>query len=141
MDIKRITETNDKMNRILRRRFESYFANSELTSVQAVAMEYINVNSADHAVYQKELEKFLELRGSSVSSLIDRLERDGYIRRECHDEDGRYRRLVPTEKGKNIQADISARIMHYTNSLFEGIDEEELEIFEIVMLKIIKNAV
>ncbi|MDE6504824.1 MAG: MarR family transcriptional regulator [Clostridia bacterium] len=140
MNAKQLMETNDKMNRLMRRKFESHFINSKLTGLQALTLDYINANFLDHDVCQKEIERYLEIRGSSVSSLIDRLERDGYIKRDYCDNDSRYRRLIPTEQGKIIQKDISARIEHYANSLFTDIDEDELKTFEIVMLKILKNA-
>ena len=80
------------------------------------------------------------IKGSSVTSLINNLEQGGYLRRESLESDGRYKKLVLTEKTKGMQEDILKRVYDYMHSMFVGIPEDHLKIFESVILQMTKNA-
>ncbi|MGN1135332.1 MAG: MarR family winged helix-turn-helix transcriptional regulator [Oscillospiraceae bacterium] len=139
MDFKALTGKQERLNRLMNIHFSTYFDDLPLTSTQALALEYIIQRSAVGDVFPKDLEVFLSVRGSSATSLINNLERDGYIRRESVIFDGRYKRLAPTDKALALQQEISERIEQYINSLFVGISEEDLKVFESVIEKMVNN--
>lgn len=139
MDYKSLTGKQDCLNRLMKIRFAKYFDDFDLTAMQALTLEYIVDRGKHGDVFPKDLETFLSIRGSSVTSLINNLESLGYVTREPTEFDGRYKRLLPTPKALDIFGDISARIDEYTNSLFVGISEKELKTFEQVIEKMIKN--
>ena len=85
------------------------------------------------------MEKFLEIKASSVNSLINNLERNGYLRRESISEDGRYKRLVLTDKAFAIREEIMQKVTTYMKSMFVGIAEDDLAVFERVILQMSKN--
>lgn len=130
----------DKLNRKMQRHFASYFSDSQLTCIQGLVLHYIIVESEGRDVFPKDLEEFLEIKGSSVTSLINNLERNGYLCRESLESDGRYKRLVLTKKTKVIQEDILKRVYDYMRDMFAEIPEEHLRIFESVILQMTKNA-
>ena len=72
--------------------------------------------------------------------MINNLEQGGYLRRESLESDGRYKKLVLTEKTKGMQEDILKRVYDYMHSMFVGIPEDHLKIFESVILQMTKNA-
>lgn len=139
MDYKLLTGKQERLNRLMNLHFASFFEDMSLTATQALALEYIMQQAEFGEVYQKDLERFLSIRGSSVTSLINNLERDGYIRRESVSFDGRYKHLAPTEKARSIEKEISSRIDRYMESLFVGIPEKDLKIFESVLEKMENN--
>ena len=139
MDCQKLTGKQERLHRLMNLRFAACFKDLPLTSTQALTLEYIIRRTAEGDVFPKELEGFLSIRGSSVISLINNLERDGYIRREAVPFDGRYKRLVPTEKAMQIQEEISTRIEQYMESLFVGISPQELAVYETVLEKMIQN--
>lgn len=102
-------------------------------------MEFVIQKASNGEIYQKDLESFLSIRGSSVTSLINNLERDGYIRRESVKFDGRYKHLAPTKKALAIQAEISQRIDRYMDSLFAGVPEADLKVYESVLDQMTQN--
>lgn len=110
-----------------------------LTSTQALTLEFIIEKAQVGEVYQKDLEVFLSIRGSSVTSLINNLERDGYIHREPVSFDGRYKHLAPTKKALELKPIISKRIDQYMDSIFVGIPEADLRVFESVLEKMADN--
>ena len=140
MDEKKLMEQYDKMNRKMQRHFSSYFSDSQLTSIQGIVLHYIIVEKDRGDIFPKDLEEFLGIKGSSVTSLINNLEQGGYLRRESLESDGRYKKLVLTEKTKGMQEDILKRVYDYIHSMFVGIPEDHLKIFESVILQMSKNA-
>ena len=121
MDEKKLMEQYDKMNRKMQRHFSSYFSDSQLTSIQGIVLHYIIVEKDRGDIFPKDLEEFLGIKGSSVTSLINNLEQGGYLRRESLESDGRYKKLVLTEKTKGMQEDILKRVYDYIHSMFVGI--------------------
>ena len=81
-------------------------SDSELTCIQGIVLHYIIVENDRRDVFPKDLEEFLGIKGSSVTSLINNLEQGGYLRRESLESDGRYKKLVLTEKTREMQEDI-----------------------------------
>ena len=140
MDEKKLMEQYDKMNRKMQRHFSSYFSDYQLTSIQGIVLHYIIVEKDRGDIFPKDLEEFLGIKGSSVTSLINNLEQGGYLRRESLESDGRYKKLVLTEKTKGMQEDILKRVYDYIHSMFVGIPEDHLKIFESVILQMTKNA-
>lgn len=140
MDEKKLMEKFDKLNRKMLRHFAGYFSDSSLTCVQGLVLHYIIVEAERRDVFPKDLEEFLGIKASSVTSLINNLEQGGYLRRESLESDGRYKRLVLTEKTRGMQEDIVRRVDDYMSSMFSGIAEENLKIFEDVILQMSQNA-
>ena len=139
MDEKKLMEKFDKLNRKMRRCFAGYFAGTPLTSIQGLALHYIIVESQYRDVFPKDLEELLEIKGSSVNSLINNLEKNGYLRRESISNDGRYKKLVLTDKTRAVKDDIVSRVMAYMKNMFAGISEDELAVFDRVITKMAGN--
>ena len=139
MDEQKLMEKYDKLNRRIRRYFASFFTDTPITSIQALILHYMIVESEKRDIFPKDLEEFLEIKGSSVTSLISNLERNGYLRRESLASDGRYKKLVLTEQTLAIQDDITERISEYMHSIFVGISEDDLKIFEKVIMQMTEN--
>ena len=138
MDETTLGQKSAAMNRRLKRYFDSFFADSPITSIQGLVLDYLFRNR-ETDVFQKDLEEYLEIKGSSVTSILDNLEKNGYVRREAVDYDGRLKKLAITEKAYAIEEDIVERVNGYMYSLFRGIPEEEREVFYSVLCKMIDN--
>lgn len=139
MKEKKLMEKYDKLNRKIRRYFSSYFTGTSLTSIQALVLHYIITESENRDIFPKDLEEFLEIKPSSVTSLISNLERNGYLRRESLSNDGRYKKLVLTQQTLNMKTEINTRIENYMKSMFVGISEEDLKVFEKVISQVMEN--
>lgn len=74
-----------------------------------------------------------------MTSLVNNLERNGYLRRESLADDGRYKKLVLTDKTFAIQDEILCRVEDYMKSMFVGISDEDLQVFEKVLLQMTAN--
>lgn len=138
-DEKKLMEKYDKLNRRMLRYFSSFFTGMQITNIQGLILHYIIVESEARDIFPKDIEEFLEIKGSSVTSLISNLERNGYLRRESLDSDRRYKKLVLTEQTLAIKDDITSRVNEYMHSMFAGISENDLEVFEKVILQMTEN--
>ena len=138
LDEKSLVEKYAAMNRRLKRYFDSFFADSPITSIQGLVLDYLFRNRQTD-VFQKDLEEYLRIKSSSVTSILDNLEKNGYLRREADDYDGRLKKLAITEKAYAIEEDIVERVNGYMYTLFRGIPEEEREVFYSVLCKMIDN--
>lgn len=139
MDERMLMERFDKLNRKMRRYFSSYFTGSTLTSIQALVLHFIILESRKRDVFPKDLEEFLEIKPSSVNSLINNLEKNGYLRRESIAGDGRYKKLTLTDRTYAIEDSIVERIDDYMKSMFVGISDADLKVFDSVLVQMTKN--
>ncbi len=139
MNYKELTSKHERLNRLMKLHFSAYFEDSVLTVMQAVTLGYIMEKYEIGDIFPKDLELLLSIRGSSVVSLINNLEAAGYIRRETAGFDARYKRLIPTQKALDIKSEISKRIDKYNESLFVGISEADLAVYESVIERMAKN--
>ncbi len=132
----KLEKLNHKMKRQLARKFQN---GSPLSCVQAVTLHYIMTESQSRDVFTKDLEEFLDIKSSSATSLVNYLEKFGYIRREPLAEDGRYRKLVLTDKAWEIQTELNKTIDNYIYSKFVGFTREELITLEFLIDKMLAN--
>lgn len=135
-----LMEKFDKLNRKMRRYFDSFFPEPTLTGIQALTLQYIIVESESRDIFLKDIEDYWEIKGSSVNKLINHLERNGYLRRESIAHDGRYKKLVLTDQAHEVQDELAERITTYMQGLFAGISEQDLAVFESVISQMSRNA-
>ena len=88
---------------------------------------------------QTELADELDISSAAVAVTLKKLEKAGYISRQCSAEDNRMNHVVMTDKGKMI-IDIShSYFQEVENALFVGFSEEEMALLEKFFLRIIQN--
>lgn len=63
-----------------------------LTSSQMNILFYISTND-DIEINQKDIEKNLYLKNSTVTDILNRLENNGFLYRTASEKDGRYKKL------------------------------------------------
>lgn len=74
-----------------------------------------------------ELADRLYVTRPSVSALLERLERNNFIRREVSPNDRRGIRIFLEERGRNAVASLRQDSREYTAGLMEDMDDEDLE--------------
>ena len=81
------------IRRVLRRPLETEVAKGNLTLPQTGVMQAV-VRS--HGISLKDLSRSVSLAHSTVSGIVDRLEKRGMIERRADESDGRISRIYPT---------------------------------------------
>ncbi len=99
-----------------------------LTSIQSRILGFVYNESAKRDIFQKDIEEEFEIRRSSVTSVLQLMEKKGYIKRISVSEDARLKKIILTEMGTEIQNKIYNRILEFEKSLEDGLNSEEKEI-------------
>lgn len=98
-----------------------------ITFQQAKVLAHIARHQPDPLFCQKHLEKELDLRGSSVTSLLHGLERGGFIRRISEEQDGRKKKILLTEKGRKMHQLFNDVILDGEKELVHDLTPQEQE--------------
>ena len=77
-------------------------------------------------VYQKDIEEHLCLRRSSVSSLLNQMQKAGLIERQSVDGDARLKKVMLTQKAIEINDSIVKEFQRIEIGLREGISGEDM---------------
>lgn len=140
MDSKRLFGKMCFLHRQLSRENVKMFAEAGITPVQMHTLSILHVSSINGArVCQKDIEKTINLRPSSVSTLLSKLEKGGFIKRTQAEGDARAKWLELTDKGKEVCVK-GKLVMDGCDSLVEtALTEEEQNEFSRLIDKIINN--
>ncbi|OSB12389.1 MarR family winged helix-turn-helix transcriptional regulator [Paraclostridium bifermentans] len=128
-----------KINHIISRKMDASVISAiddNLTISQAYVIDFICNEGKDKDVFQKDLESVFDLKRSSISLMLNNMEKSGFIERVLVKEDGRLKKIILTEKSINIYEKISDAIDLIENKLSENITEEEIKVFQNVLNKI-----
>ena len=110
-----------------------------VTAAQSHTLLYLAGRSGGREVMQRDLERELHLKASTVNGIVDRLEEKGYILRRQSREDGRRRMLSLTEAGQAITEAFRAALED-TDRVFCGVltPEEQVQLRD-MLSRLIKN--
>lgn len=88
---------------------------------------------------QTEIAEKMEVSPAAVAVSLKKLEKSGYVSRQCNENDNRVNHVAVTEKGwKTIKASIND-FNEIENAFFVGFSEAEMEQLEEYLRRIIKN--
>ncbi len=105
-----------------------------LTNQQARILMYIDKNiRKQRNIKRKDLETFLNLKGSSVTSLMHGLEKNGFIERSQSSKDARRKELILTSKARALVEQMDLVFEATDNQLQEGMTEEEKMTFRLLL--------
>lgn len=138
----RLLETTQRIYKMTDRKTTQYIQKdnpTDLTTMQAIVLQYIMVESKKRDVFNRDIENFFVVKSSSVTSMIHVLERGGYVRKEDIAEDGRMKRLVLTEKSRQIEEWLCGTVNEYIYNTFEGFSEEEKDELQVLLNKMLAN--
>lgn len=108
------------------------------TPTQMKIIGYI-IDNEDHDVFQKDLEKLLGLRRSTVSGILRTMEKYNYIEKSTNVNDARVKKVTLTNQTKNIFLERKKKLLELEKNLTKNINKDELEVFYSVINKMKNN--
>lgn len=135
-------ETGKVINKIsnrLRRRSKAVQEAIGISGAQGNILSYILAEGEKRSIYQKDIEQEFGLRPSTATEVLKTLEGRGLIRRIPDEKDGRYKKIVFTERASEIESAIKDEIMKSERLLLTGISQEEKEEFLRIAEKMLGN--
>ena len=113
-----------------------------LTSIQSRILGHLcHAQEQDRCVFQREIEEVFRIKRSSVTSVLQTLEKKGLIIRESISEDARLKKLVLTEKAKKMQIDTYQALGDMEKQMRSLFTEDEFKQFLDYMNRIDKKAI
>lgn len=133
---KSIMDTSRKIKNCLNSRFEQ----EGLTGLQARIIGFVeHSNQAGRDIFQKDIEVQFGIRRSSVTSVLNNLEKNGFICRQSVESDARLKKIVLTQKAKEIGCDHRQRVIRFENSLLENMTAQEIATLKTLLAKVEEN--
>lgn len=117
--------------------FSKRLEGTGITRIQWIALYYIYEN--DNNLYQRELSKKMYIADSSVGRLIDRLERDGLVKRVKGEEDKRMIFVQLTSEGKKLFKEVLTIGESFNETLTKNISSKDLDTFHSVLNQMLIN--
>lgn len=111
----------------------------DMKGPQSMALGYLIHASAQDEIYVKDLEKYMKIRKSTASELVSRLEKNGYVKTEKSQKDGRLKRLIVTEEGHAAHDRILQFLQEIDDKLVEGLSKEEVDTLVNLLNRLIQN--
>lgn len=110
----------------------------ESTVMHGWILKYLHDNS-DRDIYQRDIEKQFGIGRSTVTTIIQLMEKRDLIRREAVEADARLKKVILTEKGKEYHDLVGATINDIHRKVMLGISEEEKQFFLGTFAKLEEN--
>ncbi|MFV0439695.1 MAG: MarR family winged helix-turn-helix transcriptional regulator [Lachnospirales bacterium] len=124
-------------NRV-RRKLDDLSIRGEYTSTQGKILFFLLANE-DTDIFQKDIEEQYGVRPPSATELLKKMEANGLITRDRVSYDARLKKIVVTEKAKAYRKQVFEECENYENEVTDGLSEDEIDVFNKLLGKIIKN--
>lgn len=120
-----------------------YLADENLVK-QNMTFEQVKIivfltESKQENIYQKDIEKHFEIKRSTVTSILQTMEKKDMIIRMEDETDARMKKVTLTEKGIQLSRELKDFINQLHGIIVEGFSDEEKEKFLYLLKKSIQN--
>jgi DNA-binding MarR family transcriptional regulator len=133
--IKRILVIGNKLRRCL----DASFTRIGLTGAQGAILYFIYTQKGQHDIFQRDIEMEFGIRRSSVTSVLQGLERGGFILRENVEEDARLKKLTLTAKAIKKSEKIAEFIDKINNLMIRNLKKQDVDCLDRLLEKIEGN--
>lgn len=110
----------------------------EVTLMHGWIIRYLYANR-EKDIFQKDMEQYFSIGRSTVTNIIQLMEKKGFVMRKSVEHDARLKKVVLTEKGIRSHETIEKLVESLDMSLVEGITDEELSVFYSVIKRLTEN--
>ena len=102
-----------------------------LTSTQSMFLHHLWIRQTHwkQTTYAKDLEDFFDIRHSTVSGVLQRMEAGGFVAFRASEADRRCKAIYLTEKGFSVIEQTGLHIQQTEARLVEGMSEEDIAAF------------
>ncbi len=106
-----------------------------VSSQQGRMISYIAQNE-EKGLIQKDLAEVFQRRGASITSMLQGLEKKGYIERRIPIDNERQKNIYALPKGKSLVAETNAAFYEAEKELIHALSEEEVQQLTALLRKI-----
>ncbi len=110
-----------------------------ITYAQSLVILYLFEAQDMHKVSQKDIEKYLSLKGSTVTHILNRMEENEFVYRQKSKEDNRVNHLFLTQKGITYYPLFFKALDAMEKRMTQGLSAGEKEQLKRLLLKVLEN--
>ena len=127
-----------QINNVYEKEFNSRLRTLGLTASQCAVLDYLFMSSKDE-VNQRDIEKALSLRNSTVTGLLKRLDEKGFILTVPSNKDKRCKNISLTEKANDIRKRMEMDRTKLDKMLTLGMTKREIGALEKMLNRVLYN--
>ncbi len=121
----------------IRRHLDSLFEDDDLTGLQGRIIGFIFIcGKKGRDIYQKDLEQEFKIGRSSVTSVLNNLEKNGFILRQSVKNDRRLKKIMLTEKALHTAETHRRKLDAFERQLTQKLSPEELFMLQTLLQRI-----
>jgi len=120
--------------------FKKSFAAAGMGNIRPAYLVVLRCLWEKEGVKMGELAKSAGLEPSTMTGLLDRMERDGYVYRKADPKDRRALEIYLTETGSSMRKPAGRLVESTMEMLYEGIDDAEIDATNDVLNRVMANA-
>ncbi|MEI2400327.1 MarR family transcriptional regulator [Paenibacillus sp. FSL H8-0259] len=106
-----------------------------LNAQQGQMMGYI-FEHQDKGVIQKDLAEHFNRKGATITSMLQGLEKKGYIKRVIPEDNERQKKIYLLKKGSDLVEEFNTIFMEVEKSIIQGLTEAESESLRKLLIKV-----
>lgn len=139
MRISRSGAWMSQIKHISGRIFERILAKSGVDAFNGPQGRILDVLWVEDGIPAKEISRRTGLASSTLTSMLDRMEAQGLIRREASANDRRVTLICLTDEARRLEGKYEEVSAEMSEIYFRGFSDEEVEKFEGALLRILEN--
>ena len=122
----------------LTKKFDKFAIQYDLTSMQMSVIDFLTL-FYDQEMFQKDIEHEFNIRRSTASTLLKRMEDKGLVRRVESNKDARQKQVILTDLAVQYEDDIQKFMVETQQQIHSFLSDEEYAALESSLDKIIKH--
>ena len=127
------------LSRQLKMKLDGAIAKYGITGTQAGIIRFIYDKSKSKDIFAKDIEEEFEIKGASVTGILQLMERKELIVRVPVDKDARFKKLVLTKKALKLREGIEVDFNEVEKNMKNGINNDEIKVFLSLIKKMLNN--
>lgn len=136
---KRISVELREIQQLIKHRIEIERANNSVNLTHVQIRLLVFLYKSEEPIYQKDIEQYLRIRRSSVTQMLNVLERNGLIVRVVAQHDARLKEIQITDATLSLIDAMEAHMNKTESMLRQNIDESDLSVFFKVLEQLKEN--
>ena len=111
----------------------------KITIAELPVLSFLLDDDDNNKISQDFITKSLGIDKASTTRAVKKLCEHGYIKREKDKRDKRAYNLSLTEEGKKLKLHIMTALLNWTDIVYQGISQDEIDLLESITNKMINN--
>ncbi|VYT71834.1 MarR family transcriptional regulator [Clostridium tertium] len=138
-EIKHVGRQINKLSHKIKRRIGKVGLEHGISGMQVKILGFIYINSSKRDIFQKNIEEEFDIRRSSVTSVLNLMEKNELIKRCSVSEDARLKKIIITDKGIEVNKLVYKEIVKIEEIISNTLSKDELDIFICNLERLNKN--